>query len=98
MATGVVEVRWSQEQEGESSSAQARDCVRNEAGRKVGNDVDYEVTNVDVEWCTWFFILTRIGHSMLAYLLVKTGVILILVSSHDTLRLVCINVKITFKI
>jgi len=49
MATGVVEVRWSQEQEGESSSAQARDCVRNEAGRKVGNDVDYEVTNVDVE-------------------------------------------------
>ena len=34
---------------------------------------------------------------MLAYLLVKTGVILILVSSHDTLRLVCINVKKTFK-
>ena len=49
MATGVVEVRWSQELEGESSSAQARDCVRNEAGWKVGNDVDYEVTNVDVE-------------------------------------------------
>lgn len=26
-----------------------QDCVRNEAGRKDGNGVDYEVTNVDVE-------------------------------------------------